>query len=485
MVANNYGPDVSSVLFDVARPDLEALVTHRSQHQHCSISWGIVHDSELVMTGAVALEPDPLPTEHTVFRIASMTKSFTAAAVLILRDRGQLRLDDVVADIAPEFGTVVGPTSDSPPITIRHLLSMAAGMATDDPWADRHLDISDADLDAVVSGGATFAWVPHFHGEYSNLGFAMLGRIIHRVSGVRAQDFITTELLVPLGMARTSWVQPDHDDWARPFDVVDDVRVPDIAPLGDGAIAPMGGLWSCVADLAKWVSWLADAFPPRNGHDPSPLRRSSRREMQQVHRAWPTVRTPAAGDGPDAVPERIDGGGYGFGLFVTHDLRFGHFVQHSGGLPGYGSNMRWLPGRHLGVIALGNVTYAPMALMTRRMVEILDDHGLVVDRKHEPSAALVEATAGLVRLLSNWDDSVAAALFADNVELDEPLLRRATRARTAVEQHGPLHLERLDASAPTRGRATLRHEDGTHVHLELELSPLVPPRIQLYEVTAG
>ena len=61
----------------------------------------------------------------------------------MLRDRGLLRLDDVVADIAPEFSAVVGPTSDSPPITVRHLLSMAGGLATDDAWADRHLDMTD------------------------------------------------------------------------------------------------------------------------------------------------------------------------------------------------------------------------------------------------------------------------------------------------------------------------------------------------------
>jgi CubicO group peptidase (beta-lactamase class C family) len=476
---------VSKVSFDVARPDLEALVAHRSQQHQCSIAWGVVHEGELVMTGAAAAEPDPLPTAQTVFRIASMTKSFTAAAILILRDRGKLRLDDVVADIAPEFAAVKGPTADSPPITIRHLLSMASGLVTDDPWADRHLDISDAELDAVVSSGATFAWVPHHQGEYSNLGFAMLGRIIHRVSGERAQHFITDELLVPLGMSQTTWVQPDHEDWAEPFEVVDGLRVRDIDPLDDGAIAPMGGLWSSVSDLAKWVSWLADAFPPRDDPDASPLRRSSRREMQQVHRAWPTVRTPASGDGLDAVPERVDGGGYGFGLFAMHDLRFGHFVYHSGGLPGYGSNMRWLPGRHLGVIALGNVTYAPMSLMTRRMLEILDQHGLVVDRKHEPSSALVDATAALVALLSNWDDDAATTLFADNVALDEPLGRRSSRARDAVAQHGLLHFERLDASAPTRARATLRHDDGTQLQVDVELSPLLPPRIQLYEVVAG
>ena len=190
---------------------------------------------------------------------------------------------------------MVGPTTDSPPITVRHLLSMAAGMVTDDVWADRHLDIADDGLDALVSNGATFSWPPHTHGEYSNLGYAMLGRVIRRVAGTSAQDFITDNLLRPLAMNRTTWLQPHHDDWARPYDVVDDRRVVELEPLGDGAIAPMGGLWSCVSDLARWVTWLDGAFPPRDDVETGPLCRASRREMQQVYRAFPTEHTAAGG----------------------------------------------------------------------------------------------------------------------------------------------------------------------------------------------
>ncbi len=468
--------------FAVARADLEQLVASQSQQCQCSIAWGVVADGALVLTGGHASEPDPLPTEHMVFRIASMTKSFTASAILILRDRGLLRLDDVVADIAPEFKAVVGPTADSSPITVRHLLSMGGGMATDDVWADRHVDFSDEDLDAVLGNGATFAWAPNTRGEYSNLGFAMLGRLVLRVTGQRAQEFITDNLLQPLAMDRTTWVQPDHDDWARPYVVVDGQRVPDLEPLGDGAIAPMGGLWSCVSDLARWVAWLADAYPPRDDVDGGPLCRASRREMQQVHQSWPTVHTPARGEGDGMVPERIDGGGYGFGLFVRHDTRFQHFVYHSGGLPGYGSNMRWLPGRGIGVIALGNATYVPMSTMARRMLEIVDDHGLVAVPSIWPSAALLEAAHRLAILLSDWTDRAAAALFADNVELDESLERRARQAGELMSSHGILRVDEVTAETPMRGRATMRHVDRTVRHVDLELSPQVPPRLQFYEV---
>jgi CubicO group peptidase (beta-lactamase class C family) len=476
---------MTSDSFAVARSDLERLVALRSGQCQCSISWGVVGDGQLVMTGAHAAEPDPVPTEDTVFRIASMTKSFTAASILMLRDRGLLRLDDVVADIAPEFGAVVGPTRDSPAVTVRHLLSMAGGMVTDDVWADRHLDMTDEELDEMLGNGATFAWPPNTHGEYSNIGFAMLGRMILRVTGRRTQDFVSENLLGPLAMDRTTWLQPDHDDWARPFDVVDTRRVADVDPLGDGAIAPMGGLWSCVSDLAKWVTWLADAFPPRDDPDDGPLCRASRREMQQVHMAWPTVHTPASGEGDEAVPERIDGGGYGYGLFVRHDTRFGHFVYHSGGLPGYGSNMRWLPGRGIAVIALGNATYAPMSVMARRMLEILDHHRLVPAAPRRPSPALLDAAQRLAELLSSWTDAAAEELFADNVALDESLERRAQHAKGWVDANGTLTVEGVTVETPMSGRATLRHADGTRRQIDLELSPHVPPRVQVYEEVRG
>ncbi|HEY0518114.1 MAG TPA: serine hydrolase domain-containing protein [Ilumatobacteraceae bacterium] len=472
--------------FEEVRADLERLVALRSRQCQCSISWAVVTDGRLVLNGGHAAGDDTMPTERTVFRIASMTKSFTAAAVMLLRDRALLRLDDVVADIAPEFACVVGPTTDSPAITVRDLLSMASGMATDDVWADRHVDISDADLDALLSNGATFAWAPQTHGEYSNLGFAMLGRLILRVTGRRAQEFISDNLLRPLAMDRTTWVQPHHDDWARPHVVVDAERICDMEPLGDGAIAPMGGLWSCVSDLAKWVGWLEDAFPPRDdprdGRLDEPLSRSSRREMQQVHTAWPTSHTMATGEGDEFVPERIDGGGYGFGLFVRHDSRFGHFVQHSGGLPGYGSNMRWLPGRGIGIIALANSTYAPMAVMTRRMLEIVDEHGLVPDAVVQPSAALLDAANRLADLLSSWTDDAAAELFADNVALDESFERRAAQARDWTLAHGTIGVDSVKAETPMSGRATLRHADGTERRIDLQMSPQVPPRLQLCEV---
>ena len=181
-----------------------------------------------------------------------------------------------------------------------------------------------------------------------------------------------------------------------------DEWIEESAPLADGGFAAIGGLWSTVHDVARWVGFLADAFPPRDEQDDGPLCRASRREMQQVHRARRSTF--------DTAANRLDAGGYGYGLVVTHDLRFGHIVSHSGGLPGFGSDMRWLPDRDFGVVALANLTYAPMRAMTGDLLEHLDDHGELPPPHAIPlSEALDAACGGLERLLGDWDSNPRTA----------------------------------------------------------------------------
>ena len=204
---------------DAARPALEALVEHVARSHHVpDLAWGVVLDGRLELTGAASGSDDPArrrPSSRTVFRIASMTKTFTAATVLRLRDDGVLALDDPL----PEVPTL--PTSDSPPITLRHLLSMQSGLTADDPWADRHLDITPAALDDVLAG-ARFACPPGAAFEYSNLGYGAIGRAVERITGRRVQDLVDELLLAPLGLGRTTWVRPADEDWTRPHRVEDD-----------------------------------------------------------------------------------------------------------------------------------------------------------------------------------------------------------------------------------------------------------------------
>ena len=311
-------------------------------------------------------------------------------------------------------------------MTIRDVLSMSSGLPGDDPWADRHLDMDPAELDRLVRAGVTYAFPTGTAYEYSNLGYALLGDLSAR----------TTELLLePLGLTHTTWTHPTP------------------GALGHGAFAGMGGLWSNLEDLATWVTFLDDAFPPRDDPDDGPLRRSSRREMQQVHRGRGRGR-------------RLRLRGAGAVRRAPRDV-----VDHSGGLPGYGSNMRWLPGRRVGVIALANSTYAPMGALTRRMLDVLDANGLVPAAVIPLTPELQRAAEELVALLSDWDDAVADRIFSDNVALDQPYAERAA----AAAELGSLPIERIAAESATS--ATI-HAGGRRI--EFRLAPV--GGIEDYEV---
>src|SRR5215210_7867025 len=91
------------------------------------IAWGVIRDGQLAASdglGTLRAADDSKPDEHSVFRIASMTKSFTGAALMTLVVEGELRLDEPVATYAPELGHWHGPTDDGAPLTLRHLVSM-------------------------------------------------------------------------------------------------------------------------------------------------------------------------------------------------------------------------------------------------------------------------------------------------------------------------------------------------------------------------
>jgi CubicO group peptidase (beta-lactamase class C family) len=144
------------------------------------VAYGVVLDGALIHSrglGTLRVGEEATPTASSVFRIASMTKSLTAATVLLLRDEGRLRLDDPAEQYVPELANLRYPTSDSPRITIRHLLTMTAGFPTDDPWGDRQQALDpEAFLRLLADGGLSFSSAPGTRYEYSNTGYGILGR---------------------------------------------------------------------------------------------------------------------------------------------------------------------------------------------------------------------------------------------------------------------------------------------------------------------
>ena len=175
-------------------------------------TWGIIVDGALVHTGAAGVRDvaSQAPVDaDTVFRIASMTKSFTAMAILKLRDEGKLSLDDPAERYVPELKTLHYPTSDSPRITVRHLLTHSEGFPEDNPWGDQQLAVTDAEMNALMRAGIPFSTAPGTAYEYSNYGFAILGRIVANVSGMPYTRYLT-ERVPDLGVADLPFLFQDQ-----------------------------------------------------------------------------------------------------------------------------------------------------------------------------------------------------------------------------------------------------------------------------------
>lgn len=458
------------------RPHIEAF---RVAHHLPSLVVAVVRDGQAVEVIGTAAPGHPVPNAHTVSRIASMTKSVTAAGVLMLREAGRLSLDDPIASHVPELAGLPRPTGDGPPITVRHLLTMSSGLATDDAWGDRHLDAGRQDMDMWFAALEEMAHPVGVTFEYSNLGYGMLGRLLDHLTG-DGLGWISDHLLTPLGMHDTVW----DLDAARatralqPHRVVDGViETEGQDALASGGLSAMGGLWTTVEDLARWVGFWCDAFPARDGEDGAPLSRASRREAQQVATAY---------DPPDVLhrPDgsvRVVGQGYAMGLERHHHLALGPMVLHGGGLPGYGSHMRWLPERGLGVVAMANRTYSPVRLLTDSVLELLVGTDAMPAAPGHDTTRLESAAGALTALFNDWDDGRAEALFADNMVLDDPLSRRRATAQRLVDRCGPLELAGVEPLSRTNGTMTVSGPRG-NVTLDLELCPIDLRRIQRYEV---
>ena len=171
---------------------------YAAEHRIPGMVWGVVIDNRLAHVGTTGLRDlatnSPV-NEDTAFRIASMTKSFTALAILKLRDEGRLSLEDPVSKWIPEFAHIELPTRDTPPLRIRKIMSHSAGFPEDNPWGDQQLSATDADLTAWLRRGIPFSTPPGTRYEYSNLAFGLLGRIVTKASAIPYEKYVRTEIL--------------------------------------------------------------------------------------------------------------------------------------------------------------------------------------------------------------------------------------------------------------------------------------------------
>lgn len=466
-----------------ACPALEPIFRQQAEQRHMpGAAYGVIVDGELVFSHGFGVRNvtagAPFDVD-TVSRIASMTKSFAALAILQLRDAGKLRLDEPAVTYVPELASLRYPTADSALITVRHLLSMSAGWPQDDPWGDRQLYRNDAAMSEFYTAGVAWSNPPGVTFEYSNYGYMVLGRIITNVAGVPAVDYINRQILQPLGMGATVWNASDvpADRLALGYRWEDEAwQAEPLLPTG-GDVAAFAGLFTSVRDLARWVALFQSAWPPRDEADSVPLRRSSLREMQQIWRTYdPTVSVPGLG-----APPAVSAGGYGFGLSIQHNGRW-ESVGHGGGLPGFGSHMRWAPAHGVGVVALANVTYANVSAACVKALASLIDASRVQPRTPQIAPALAAARAGVLRLLAEWDTRLADTLFADNFFLDSDVTHRQRELTQLREAHGPLTPDGpFVVENWLRGEWRMAGERGW-CQVFITMTPTVPSLIQDLEI---
>ena len=264
--------------------------------------------------------PRPV-TPTTSFRLASISKQFTATAVLLLAQDGALDIDDPARKWLPEL-----PESASA-ITLRHLLSHTSGLLDYEDLMDPAdlRQVHDIDVLNLLSTETGSYFAPGEDYRYSNSGYALLALIVERASGTRYADFLRERIFEPLGMSSVAFEEgrsqvPERAygySWVDGGWLLTD-QSPTSAVLGDG------GIYASIDDLARWDAALYDE--------------------RLLHEPWRTLAvTPATTtDEPDVAH-------YGFGWRLQDDLQW-----HSGETMGFRNViLRW-PSQHLTVVLLTN-----------------------------------------------------------------------------------------------------------------------------------
>lgn len=370
--------------------------------------WGIVKDGKLVHVRAMGVQDvqtGKAVTADTAFRIASMTKAFTGYSILKLRDEGKLRLDDPVSKYVPETAAWAGG------ITIGDLLHHTAGFVTDDPWGDRQQPLPEADFTNMLKKGVPFSTATGTRYEYSNFGFALLGRIVTNASKQDYAERVNATVLKPLGMESTRYEVRDvpAEKLAMGYRWENDAWSPEPV-MPHGAFGAMGGLVTTGNDYAKWIGFLLSAWPAQNGE---PASHKTIRAMQYGGGMLHARRRPGK-EGDNCRLSAI----YGAGLVAANDCVLGNVLFHGGGFPGYGSHMLLMPEAGVGVFALSNRTYAGPTAPVWDAATALSRSGYFTTRPTTISPALDTAYAAARRIWKSGGPESEKPYLAMNFTMD-------------------------------------------------------------------
>lgn len=461
--------------------EIENIYSEYAQKYHFpGYAYGIIVDNQLVMTGGngyLDLKKKYAVSSESMFRIASMTKSFTAMAILKLRDDNKLKLDDPIHLYIPEIQNLQLPL-DAPQITIRDLLIHSAGFPTDDPWADRKLQETEEQFLELLKKGIFFAYTPGTTYEYSNLGYTLLGSIIHKVTGMAYEEYIDKYLLQPLQIQDMKWdfTKVSALNLAQGYSWINnDWKEEEL--LKHGIFGAMGGLIASIKSFSKYASFHLAAWPPRDDFDAGPVKRSSLREMQQP---W-KFRSLLVDQYPDGQ-QRIISSSYGYGLIWLKDNLERTYVGHSGGLPGFGSNWWIMPEYGIGVILFANVTYAPAFKINLDILDLLTKKAGLNPRQIPASNIMKDRKKALEQLLPEWKNAPTSPIFADNFFLDQSLDALREESLRLFQKAGKIKTIHEVVSTNALKGSFIVEGEKLNLKIKFSLTPENPPLIQKYQI---
>lgn len=435
---------------EAALPGLDKIVDEELKKQALpGVAVGVVLDGDLVWAkgfGVVSPDAKTVPDADTVYRIGSITKSFTGLALLSLRDEGALRLDDPLAKWLPEASGLVYPTSDSPRITLRQLSNHTSGLPRDGTFDGEAAPTEQIVLSSLA--GLALESAPGTNWSYSNLGFGLLGMVVGRAAHANLHDVVNARILTPLGMTATVWdrAQVPAARLAPAFVPGPSGPTPREKPARLGAIDGAGGIYSSVRDMAKYVAFQMSAYPPRSDADTGAIKRATLREahLTGVPSGFKYVPPAAAMS-------------YGFGWSQFSTCEIDDLVTHNGAIESYRSDIRFSPSRGVGVVVLTNFGNGNPSAVAEQVMLALGKTGALEPRVAQPSRALTEAMTRLLTVYEHWDEAKLASFLARPVDP-----REQQELATYHQLHGtcttfePTHIE-----SPNNGSFAIKCERGT------------------------
>ena len=340
------------------------------------ISAGIVLDQELLWSGGFGysdLDAKVPATDSTIYSICSISKLFTSIAIMQLRDQGKLGLDDELKEHLPWFN-LKQVYEESGPITIRSLLTHSSGLPreSDYPyWTDPTFPFPTREQLKEKLGEQETLYPPSTYFQYSNLGMALLGEVVAELSGLPYEEYIQKNILGPLHLQDTRPEMPEaerHKQLAAGYGVESrDGERAELAFFQARGIAPAAGFSSSVRGLAGFASWQFQALEEK---DVPVLNGNTLREMQRAHWMDPDWET-----------------AWGLG-FVVRKVKDKTVVGHSGGCPGYLTQLWMVPAQKRAVIAMVNGLGINVGQYAVGMNNILDAYENAKEEEAMPDVEL-------------------------------------------------------------------------------------------------